>query len=510
AQGKLFFTTSAELEAQVGAGLLRQDHKISYQVLQGELNSLSMVLHGPGEILDVEGGNVIGWKVTEEGEQRTLGIALSRPVTGVSQVVVRSQTAVGAFPVRVKGMSLHPVGAIRHSGYLRLSNLGAVRLEPTDLVGLTQLSPDQFPGAAIEARQMFVYRFPAADYGFTVVGDRIQPEVNVNDLVLYRLSETDRVILADVELDIREAPVREWDLDLPADYSVVSVTGANVADYVAASEVVSERRNLKVVFGKDVLGRQLVSVQLEKNVTVTDEPWELPRIQHPGAKSVAGNIGIAAAPGFRVSAKTTDLLVEKPLSYFPKSIKNLQQAFRIREPGWSATMNVEALARSVQADVFHLVSLSQGFVYGSSLINYFVTGAPVAELTVRVPQALDNVVVDGRDVRTWRREGDLLIVSLHQPVIGAYTLLVTFEEQPDRDAGLFQVGQVAPQDVQGERGYIQVVSPMQVEIETLSIAEDILILDPLELPAEFRLLSTAPALGTWQYTERPFNLNLKV
>ena len=35
-------------------------------------------------------------------------------------------------------------------------------------------------------------------------------------------------------------------------------------------------------------------------------------------------------------------------------------------------------------------------------------------------------------------------------------------------------------------------------------------LDPLELPAEFRLLSTAPPLGTWQYTERPFELSLAV
>ncbi len=51
---------------------------------------------------------------------------------------------------------------------------------------------------------------------------------------------------------------------------------------------------------------------------------------------------------------------------------------------------------------------------------------------------------------------------------------------------------------------------MQVEINTVSISDDMLKLDPLELPAEFRLLSTAPPLGTWQYTERPFDLSLKV
>lgn len=509
-EGKLFFTTVGHVEAKVGAGLLRQDHRIDYQVLQGELKSISLLLKGPGEILDVQGKNIVGWKVTSEGENRQLDVTLSQPITGESRINVRSQTPLGAFPVRVEGLRINPSGAIRHSGYLRLTNLGSVRLEPTGLTGLTQLAPEQFPGKPIEARQVFVYRFPAAKHAFTVAADRIQPEVNVSELVLYQLAETDRVIKADVELDIREAPIREWDFGIPADYSVVSVTGASVADYIAASTVTDGRRNLKVIFGQDMGGRQLVVLHLEKSEAAAAGDWALPRIEYPQAKTVRGNIGIIGAPGFRIAVAETNLLVEKPLSYFPKSIANLQQAFRIREPGWSATMKIELLQRSVQSDVFHLYSLSQQTVYGSALINYFVTGAPVSQWKIAVPEELGNVMVDGQDVRTWRREGDTLIVSLHQPVMGAYTLLVTYEEKPDASRGSFQAGQIAPLGVQGERGYIQVVSPMQVEIETASISDDMLKLDPLELPAEFRLLSTAPPLGTWQYTDRPFGLDLVV
>ncbi|MFK5920543.1 MAG: hypothetical protein QM496_00065, partial [Verrucomicrobiota bacterium] len=376
---------------------------------------------------------------------------------------------------------------------------------------LTQLSPEQFPGKVIKARQIFVYRFPAADHQFEVIADRIQPEVNISELVLYQLAATDRVINADVELDIREAPIREWDFGIPADYSVVAVTGAGVADYITASEVKDGRRNLKVIFANDVAGRQLINLQLEKNAAAVAGDWVLPRIEYPGAKTVRGNIGIVGAPGFRIAVGETDLLVEKPLSYFPKPTPNLQQSFRIREPGWSATMKIEVLDRSVQADVFHLYSLSDRTIYASALLNYFVTGAPVSEWKINLPSHLGNVMVDGRDVRTWRREEDTLIVSLHQAVMGPYTLLVTFEEKPDQnEGGAFKVGQVAPLEVQGERGYIQIVSPTQVKTETVSISDDLLKLDPLELPAEFRLLSAAPPLGTWQYTERPFDLNLRV
>jgi hypothetical protein len=509
-EGKLFFSTAARIEARVGAGLLRQDHQIDYQVLQGELDAINMLLRGPGEILDVQGDNVVGWNVTDQGEDRLLQATLSQPITKAASITVRSQTPLGAFPVRAVGMRLSPIGAIRHSGYLRLSNLGSVRLEPTGLSGMTQLSPEQYPGEASQAQQVFVYRFPAADHVFEVAADRIQPEVNIAELVLYELTETDRVIRADIELDIREAPVRDWNFGIPSDYSVVSVTGASVADYTTATDVADGRRILKVLFGQDVAGRQLVSLHLEKSEAAAEEDWVLPRIEYPNAKSVRGDIGIIGAPGFRITVSDSELLVEKPLSYFPKPTANLQQAFRIREPGWSATMQVKPLDRSIQADVFHLSSLSQETVYGSALINYFVTGAPVSEWRISVPDVLGNVMVDGQDVRTWRREDDTLIVSLHQPVMGAYTLLVTFEEKPGADDLTFSAGQVAPIGVNGERGYIQIVSPTQVEMETQSISDDMLTLDPLELPAEFRLLTTAPPLGTWQYTERPFDLTLKV
>lgn len=509
-EGKSFFTTSATIEATVGPGLLRQDHRITYQLLQGQLKSLEIQLVGPGEILNVEGDHIVAWKVVGEGNQRQLEIALNQPLAGKSQISVRSQTPLGAFPVHVEGLSLVPQGAIRTSGYLRLTNSGSVSVEPTGLRGLTQLAPEQFPGEAMQSRQLFVYRYPSSDYGFSIQADRVQPEVSVTQLVLYQLSESDRIITADIELDIREATIREWSLSLPSDYSVVAVTGASVAEYMASSDVTDGRRNLKILFGQDVQGRQLVGLRLEKNEVAISGQWMLPSIQFPDAKSVRGDIGIVVAPGFRATVGTINLLVEKPLSYFPRPVPNLQQAFRIREPGWTATMQIEQLERSVQSDVFHLVSLSQGTVYGSALINYSVTGSPVAELQLNVPATLGNVTVDGQSIRNWRREGDTLIVSLQQPILGAYTLLVTFEEKPNVAEGSFQAGRIAPLGVQGDRGYIEVVSPVQVEMESLMVSSQLLVLDPLELPAEFRLLSTAPALGTWQYTQRPFDLRLKV
>lgn len=509
--GKLFFTTNARVEAQLGAGLLRQDHQIDYRILQGEIAAMVLDIDGAGEVSGVEGNDIAAWKVVAGAEgARRLEVSLSRPVTDAATLRVRTQTPLDAFPVKVKATRLTPQGAVRHAGHLRLSNLGSVRLDPAAAGGLAQLAPEQYPGDPLEARQLFVYRFPSADYDLEIAADRVQPEVGISQLVTYEVTETDRRINADIELDIREAPVREWALEIPGDYSAVAVTGAAVADYLVSAEPVNGRKKLTLIFSGEVEGRQLATLVLEKSEAAVAGAWVLPRLEFPEAKSVRGDIGVAGAPGFRVETETTNLLVEKPLSYFPKPTPRLQQAFRIREPEWTATMQVEPLEKSVQADVFHLYSLTEGTAYASVVLNYFVTGAPVSEWSITVPEALGNVSVEGQNVRTWRREGDTLHVSLHQPVIGPSTLLVTFEETIASEGGRLIAGRVSPLGVRGERGYIEVVSAGQVKVGVATASQDLLALDPLELPAEFRLLSAAPSQGVWQYTGRPFELAFDV
>ena len=53
--------------------------------------------------------------------------------------------------------------------------------------------------------------------------------------------------------------------------------------------------------------------------------------------------------------------------------------------------------------------------------------------------------------------------------------------------------QAPPLGVQAERGYVQVVSPAQVKHEIRKAEGGLLKLEPLELPTEFRLLTSPPS-----------------
>ncbi len=511
ADGTLFFSSTETSDVRVGSGLLRQMTVVDLRVLQGKLTELNLSLDGPGEVLSVEGAPVLGWTVREVDGKRRLEVNLNQPIEGAGRVVIEAQAALGGFPVKAEALRMSPIGALRHSGWLRVANDGAVRVEVADATGLIQLAPEQFPGGVNDKlRQVFVYRFPSAEYGYSVRANQVLPEVGLTEVTVYELAETDRRISANLELDIREAPLREWEMEIPADHAVASVTGAEVADYAVAGEIKDGKRTLKILFKQAVMDRQLVSVRLEKNEAAKAGPWVLQPLGFPGVKSRRGYIGAVAAAGYRLSAGKTSGVAEVPITFFPNKVSGLQQAFRLREDAWTVGLAVEALGQSIQADVFHLYSLKSGAMYGSVLINFFVVGSPATEWRISVPEGIGNIDVTGQNVgRDWRRDENTVIVPLSRPVLGAGTVLLTFEQPMNSRGGSISPGEVRPLDVQGERGFVQVVSPLQVNHKSTSEGA-LLAIDPSELPAEFRLLSSAPTLGAWQYTAREFKIGMDI
>lgn len=513
AEGTLAFTSSEQTEVRLSAGLLKQSAHLTFRILQGKLPGVRVRLDGPGEIVGVEGANIIGWKVLPAEGGRVLEVQLSRPLESEGSLVVHSQTELGTWPARAAPLRLSPEGGVRHAGIVRIANRGAVRLEVTDVTGMMQLAPEQFAGAPLEtdARQVFVFRFPSAAYGYQLVATQIQPEIAVAAIATYELGDTARVIQASVELDVREAPLRDWSLRIPEDYDVVSLTGSDVADYVAETGVVDGYRQVRVLFARPIEGRQLLQLRLEQDQAAAAGEWSLRPLQFPNAKTVRGHVGVIATPGYRLVPTRVEQLVEVPLAYFPQQAPGLQQAWRLRDAAWAADLRVEALGQVIHADVFHLHTLREGLVASSVLLNYFVIGAPASEWRIEVPVGVGNIDVVGQNVRRdWRREGDQLIVSLHQPVLGAATLLVTFEQPMSARGGAVAAGQARPLGVQSERGYIQVVSPRQVKHALRTVEGGLLKLEAAELPAEFRPFTSAPSLAVYHYTARPFTLALDI
>ena len=576
AEGKLFYAAEMISQISVSPGLMRQASLFNGKIMQGEMTRLVLQLHGAGEVTRVQGDAVLAWNIeaperrapsrpdTNGNQQaetvlgvptdRLLVIQFNQPQKDSFAVLVQMQTPLGAFPQSAEAMQVRPEGATRFAGSFRIVNDGAVRLEVAQASGLSQISPEQFLEANMfraTGTQRFAYRFSSADFSLKIQADQILPEVGVSQVLAYNLGENELAVDAEIELDIREAPLRELLLNIPKGYAIAKLTASGMSDYFVSdasgsssssgtgvppvqSEGVSPaeaqrgrdarpmdgrdahptagstagQSELRIVYGQPVSGRQVIQLRLERNQSLGETNWTLPRIEVAKAKSVRGFVGISADSGFRLTAERTQSLTEIATAFFPRQLAGIQSAFRLSEPNWSASLRVERLPQTVQADAFHLFSIGEGIAYGSSVMNYVVSGAPVSAFRVELSDEYFNVEFTGKDIRNWEKTTNGFIVQLHTPVAGAYTLLATYERPFKPQGETLAFTGARPLDAQSESGHTIVISAYQFQVKPADVSPGLLPLEPGEVPAEYRLFFDKPVLAAYRYSSRPFNLKL--
>jgi hypothetical protein len=517
AEGKLFYAAEMLSQISISPGLMRQVALLNGKVMQGDMSRVTLLLHGAGEVTRVQGDQVLAWNVepVTNSADRRLVIQFNQPQKDSFALLVQMQTPLGAFPQAADAMQLRPEGATRFAGYFRIVNEGAVRLEVAQASGFSQISPEQFPESdatravfRATGNQRFVYRFSSADFALKIQADQILPEVAVSQLLAYNLGENELAVDAEIELDIREAPLCELLLNVPKGYVVARINASGMSDYFLRDSEGESQSELRLVYGQPVLGRQVVQLRLERNQALGETNWTLPRVEVAKAKSVRGFVGVSADAGFRLTADRSQSLTEIATAFFPRKVTGIQAAFRLSEPGWQATMRVERLPQTVQADVFHLFSIGEGIAYGSSVMNYQISGAPVSTFRVELSDEYFNVEFTGKDIRNWQKTTNGYIVQLHSPVSGAYTLLATYERPFKPQGETLAFTGAHPLDAQSEQGHTIVISAYQFQVKPVAVSSGLLPLESGEVPSEYRLFFDAPVLAAYRYSSRPFDLKL--
>ncbi|HTV39305.1 MAG TPA: hypothetical protein VMF08_01910 [Candidatus Sulfotelmatobacter sp.] len=516
-EGKLFYTVDMISQISVGPGLMRQNALLDGKIMQGEMNRLVLRLRGPGDVTSVQGDGVLSWtnSVPDENGDREVVVQFNQPQRDTFAVLVQMQTSIGAFPQSVDAVRLQPEGATRFAGAFRIQNAGAVRLEVTQASGLSQISPDQFPQVDSSlfnpsGSQFFAYRFSSAEFALRINADQIVPAVGVSEVLAYNLGQNELSVDADIELDIRDAPLRELRLNIPKDYAIAQLDASGLSDYFTGNAPDSSGTQLRLVYGEPVFGRQVVHLELERNQPLNETNWILPRIEVVKANSVRGFVGVSADNGFRVSPEITWSLTEIAPAFFPNQLPGIQTAFRLSDPDWRATMRVERLPQTVQADVFHLFSIGQGIAYGSSVINYVVSGSPVSEFHLGLPADYLNVEFTGDGIRSWEKTTNGYTVQLLTPVSGAYTLLATYEQPFQQQGQTLSFTGARASDAQSESGHTIIISAYPFQVKPVDVSSSLTELEPGEVPPEYRLFFDQPVLKAYSYSSQPFNLNLEL
>src|SRR6266545_1583019 len=460
AEGKLFYAAEMLSQISISPGLMRQVALLEGKVMQGELTGLTVLVRSAGEVTRVQGDQVLAWNVepAQDSADRRLVVRFNQPQKDRFALQVQMQTPLGAFPQAVEAMQLRPEGATRFSGPVRSVNVGGLLLATVEAMAPSQLSASVLPrfGATraffpAAGSQRFAYRFSGAEVALRIQADQVLPELTVSQVLAYHLAENELAIDAEIEVDIREAPLRELLLRVPKGYVIARLNVSGLNDYFLREPADRADAELRLVYGQPVSGRQVIQLRLERNQALGAASWALPRVEVANAKSVRGHVGVSADAGFRLTPERTQALTEITTAFFPCQLAGIQLAFRLSDPAWEATLRVERLPQTVLADAFHLFSVGEGIAYGSSVISYLVSGAPVSALRVELSDEYFNVEFTGREIRNWQKTTNGYVVQLHTPVAGAYTLLASYERPFKSQGETLAFTGARPLDAQSEQ-----------------------------------------------------------
>jgi hypothetical protein len=509
--GELVATCESMLVGSAKVGAFRLRGRYHYSIPQGRLRELRLKIPPSLNIIQVTGEDLLAWDVEEEAGDRMLRVELSRLHEKEYLLSVQAELALPEFPCSFTFPVVEPQDVIRANGTVLVGTDSAIKVLTDSLAGVTQVEPDAVDWGELEKprRSLYAYTFAGMPFRISLAADNIVTALHAQDQLVLALSENEASLDARVDLEVRDAPARDVEMEVPGDWTVTSVSGSNVADYdVREREGV---RSIKVYFKEAVDTRTLIQVRLEKNLPDINAGFRMPFFRLPAARSERGFLVLRGETGMRLEGTGLSGLREVNTGSLPVKIPDARQAFRFKRPGWSGRVDVRQESSSVHVESFQLVSLGESGVFGSSLITYNIANAPIRSFVLRIPAEYRNIEIHGRDIRNWTQDENRWTIHLTQKVIGDYTLLITYDHPAQYRGEAFTIGGIHTLNTENETGYLALAGSANLSLEKiLEGSPSLLPIDVEEVPGEYALLVNDPIMHAFKYVAAPHEAKVLV
>ncbi|MHC4949502.1 MAG: sulfite exporter TauE/SafE family protein [Planctomycetota bacterium] len=516
ADAKLVLSSQANTIVDVRAAQLHLDSLFDFQITQGKLETLAFEIPEDLSITAIDGSYIRNWTIADPNERaRKLVVNLSQPQEKYYRLRISAEVGIDKLPAKITVPVIEPTGGIRASGHLGIGTNSALQLVVSQSIGLTQIDTAAFPRVHIDTPQdrpvpegkAFFYTYAGSRYLLQLTVDNIVPSYDVSERFVTTIKEDDLMVDAELELDVRDAPIRQLDIRVGPGIVVASVSGDHVEDYRLSEEAKgNEGTTVHALFAKPLTGRTLIRLRLELGHGPLEQLQTLRALEVLGAKTHRGYVVVAAEAGIEINDPEVANLRQVHTASVPMRVAQAQFAYRFREPNWNLSFLARSKPAGIRAEVFHLQSVGESIAYGSAAINYIITGSPVDELHFSLPEDMENVEFVGSDVRRWTQQDGIWIVTLARKVIGDYNLAVTYT-QPYGSNQTIQLGTLQCQDVQTQTGYVVVTSHLDLKLQIArpsnSDIEGLLPIAIDELPVDYRLLTSSPILASYKYVSDP-------
>lgn len=520
------YALDAASEMRIFTGVLRQKTELNFSISQGELSSLFLKMTGTGEILAVEGQDLLSWRQTEAADgSRGLTVQLSQPKSGKYALRILSQTRTGEFPKTLSPLRFVPSGTdwegltlaaicVRSSELLRLRSGVGIRCEAVPQLGMTQVVASAFPRTRgffddpAPGEEVAVYRISDDAENLRVRADRIRSELVVKPRVRWIFDGGKTTSAQALDFEVRDVPLYEMQILVPEELEMIALNSEIVASHELRESEKAGYRLLKIVFSEPVLGAGRIALTFRSPELAAGGKTELRACLFPQARFVFGVMGLSAAKNVRLLPGDAENLTEiAPAEYGAE--RPPQLAFYIRDAAWKLPLRAERREPALVGASSCVYNVGSEKVSGNFRARFRTGGVPVSGVRLAFPKNAKALSVSGENVRDWSvGEDGVATVAFAAPAEEDFSVSATFEE-PRAEGNAQRFEGVALPDALSEEGTILITSDEALEI---SGEESGSALAPLPLGAaenDYFRRGGALLFRAYQFAARPFSLNLE-
>jgi len=406
---------SAETKQQlrVDEGVTRTSAEIVLDISRAEVTQLKLTVPGDQKVVNVFDRNVKKWDVAKDGENQTLTVELFEPALGRQTLSIELEKFLDQMETQpVAAPQIEVVDASRNQGVVLVVLASGLRAETATKSGLLQMDKAELPAELAQQDWRFAFRYASLPFELTLNVKKIQPLINVDQLVEVVLQPQE--LTADISLiyDIQQAGVFQLLLDIPKEFEIREIRGLVQADLAAAPvdsfyrDPTNENRWI-VTLSNRAIGKVGLFVSLKRDLNdpnlltptgiASDLILTVPKAAAEGIEFSKGSLMIYSPESLQVNSTDTKGLrsesFENALSgkvsvVAGNSTVRPVLAYAFAQADASLTLQAKRRKPQVTVDQLLVITIQSGVVKYDARFFYDVRYSSVKSLRLDVPTPL--------------------------------------------------------------------------------------------------------------------------
>jgi len=477
--------------ATFSGGVMKLRTTLDYQVTQGELKQLRVLIPAGQRLLRVEGASIRTWELKPEGGAEMLNVELLKGVSPSYRLTLETERLLEKLPATVGVEIPHAQEVKRETGLVALQGSEELALAIERSAELQRVDAEEFARTAGVTRESVqsAFRFLRPDFTLAVRAEAVQAQIEAVVRNDFRIGFENQSLTAQVNYTVKRAGVFAWRLRLPTGWRLEAVSGTNVQQWAELTE--DGVRLLEVALRERTLGAAQLRVTLTQSGKEVPPALSFTGVTPLGAQKISGHVTVTSEVGIGVKTISFDGLVEVPYASVAGTVNAAQQgsalAFKLvgtdANADWKLAVATESVEAWVRAEVFNSFTFTETLVSARALVKFDIANAPVKEFRLRVPAAAKNVEITGVNIRRRDQQTNEWRVELQHKVRGDYVLTVTWELPKAAKSNLVELAGVEALGVERESGSLVLAAKPPLQVTDRGASELLSKMDVSELPA---------------------------